>query len=80
MLKSILSLVLCLLLLQGAKAERPDSLVYFLKNSGKKVESKDSADFYRVVLPPDTNIDKELYRVYDYYTNGTPKTVATSLI
>jgi len=79
MLKSILSLVLFLLLLQAAKAGLPDSLVVYLKNSGKKVINKDSADYYRVILPPDTNIDKDLYRVYDYYSNGKPKSIATSL-
>ncbi len=50
-----------------------------MKNSGQKVISKDSADYYRIILPPDTNIDKDLYRIYDYYFNGKPKRVATSL-
>ena len=79
MLKYIFSLVLCVLLLQTAKAEHPDSVVYYLKNSGKKVLTKDSADFYRVILPPDTNLDKDRYRVFDYYSNGKLKSVATSL-
>jgi TonB family protein len=50
-----------------------------LKNSGKVVYQRDSADYYRVIMPPDTNIDKDLYRVYDYYFNGKTKSVATSL-
>ena len=79
MLKSSLSLILCLLLFQTAKATKPDSLVAYFKNSGQKVSTKDSADFYRVILPPDTNIDQDLYRVYDYYFNGKPKSIATSL-
>src|ERR1700743_1196916 len=79
MLKHILSLVLSLLFLQAVKAENPDSLIVYLKNSGQKVASKDSADFYRVILPPDTSTDKDLYRVYDYYFNGKTKRVATSL-
>jgi TonB family protein len=79
MLKHILSLVLSLLLLQAVKAESPDSLIVYLKNSGQKVTSKDSADYYRVILPPDTSTDKDLYRVYDYYFNGKTKSVATSL-
>ena len=78
MLKHILSLVLSLLLLQVVKAVNPDSLRVYFKNSGQKVTSKDSADYYRVILPPDTNVDKDLYRVYDYYFNGKPKSVATS--
>ncbi|MGZ3876362.1 MAG: TonB family protein [Mucilaginibacter sp.] len=75
----MLSLVVCLLLFQTTKASAPDSLVIYLKNNGNKVIKKDSADFYRVILPPDTNIDKDLYRIYDYYFNGKPKSVATSL-
>jgi TonB family protein len=79
MLKHILSLVLSVLLLQMAKAENPDTLRVYLKNSGQKVTSKDSADYYRVILPPDTGGDKDLYRVFDYYFNGKIKRVATSL-
>lgn len=53
-------------------------LVYY-KNDGRIVSSKDSADYFRFVMPPDTSIDKDLFRVYDFYMNGKPKMVATSL-
>jgi TonB family protein len=79
MLKNILSLFLSVVLLQTAKAENPDTSLFYLKNSGQEVTIKDSADFYRIILPPDTNIDKDLYRVCDYYLNGMRKCVATSL-
>jgi TonB family protein len=79
MLRIILSIMICSLLLQAAKAEKRDSLIGYFKNSGRKVTSKDSADYYRIILPPDTNIDKDLYRVYEYYHNGKLKRVATSL-
>lgn len=79
MLKSILSLFVGLFIFQAAKAKGPDSLIFYFNKSGKVVESKDSAEYYRVILPPDTNIDRDLYRVYDYYANGKLKRVATSL-
>ncbi len=78
MLKNVLFTILCLFTLQAVKAGVPDSLVVYLKNSGKKVSSKDSADFYRIILPPDTTADKDLYRVFEYYPNGKIKSVATS--
>ncbi|MDP9079544.1 MAG: TonB family protein [Bacteroidota bacterium] len=45
-------------------------LIYYLKNSGKLVASKDSADYYMVVLPPDTSVDKTMYVVCEYFKNG----------
>ncbi|HVS90499.1 MAG TPA: TonB family protein [Mucilaginibacter sp.] len=79
MLRALPAFVFSLLLSQMVKAMAPDSLVMYLKNSGLKAPSKDSADFYRVILPPDTTLDRDLYRVYDYYPNGKKKMVATSL-
>lgn len=79
MLRSSLFLILCLLLQQAAKAAGTDSLVLYLKNSGQQVLEKDSADYYRVILSPDTNVDRELYRVFEFYPDGKPKTVALSL-
>lgn len=68
-----------MLLLQTAKAAKTDSLLVFLKNSGLQVIQKDSADYYRVVLPPDSSVDRDLYRVFEFYANGKTKTVAMSL-
>jgi len=79
MLKYIFGLILCVGVLQAAKAEHADSVVYYLKKSGKQVLIKDSADYYRVILSPDTNIDRDLYRVFDYYPDGKIKRVGTSL-
>ena len=69
MLKYILSLCLGVLLLQAADAQR-DTTIYYFKNSGETVPVKDSADFYRVILPPDTNVQNGLFRIYDHYPNG----------
>ncbi len=78
MLKYILSLCLGVLLLQAADAQR-DTTIYYFKNSGETVPVKDSADFYRVILPPDTNVQNGLFRIYDHYPNGKIKMTATSI-
>ncbi len=65
-------------ILQVVKAANVDTLTVFLKNSGQIVQSKDSADYYRIVIPPDSSIDKDLYRVFEYYPNGKLKAAATS--
>jgi TonB family protein len=79
MQKIIYLIVLSMLFLHTNAAAKPDTLLLYLKNSEKVVKSKDSADFIRVILPPDTTVDKDLYRVFDYYMNGKRKSVATSL-
>lgn len=79
MFKKSVSLIFWLALLQTAHATNTDSLTFYFKNSGREVKQKDSADYYRVILPPDTNVDRELYRVFEYYPNGKTKSVATSL-
>jgi TonB family protein len=79
MIKTVLTTLLALVLFQVAQAKEADSLVYYYKKSGKQVPIKDSADYYRVILPPDTNIDRDLYRVFDYYPDGKIRRVATSL-
>ena len=62
-----------------AEAHNTDTLTVFLKKTGQIVDSKDSADFIRTVLPPDPTMDKDLYRVLEYYPNGKLKAAATSL-
>ena len=77
MAKFILALAFCLFLFMGVYAQN-GGLVYYLKNNGKLVSIKDSADYSMVVLPPDTSIDKNLYQVYEYDKNGKLKFVTNS--
>jgi len=79
MLKSFLYIIICSLFFNTVKGANSDTLVVYLNQNGVKVKTKDSADYYRIILSPDTNIDRDLYRVYDYYLDGRPKMVATSL-
>jgi hypothetical protein len=78
MFKKSLCLALYLVLLQTARAASTDSLTFYFKNSRREVKRKDSADYFPVILPPDTNVDRELYRVFEYYPKGKTKSVATS--
>jgi TonB family protein len=50
--------------------------VYFLKNNGKYVPVRDSADYMRVVREPDSAT--VLYNVFEFYLNGKRKLVGKS--
>ncbi len=41
-----------------------------MKNSGKVVSVKDSADYIMFVIPPDTSVDKNLYLIKGYYPSS----------
>ena len=47
-----------------------DTAVYYLKTSGQLVSTKDSADYYLVISPPDASVNKGLFIVKEYYPNG----------
>jgi TonB family protein len=69
MIKSLLTLILSLSFFL-AFAQKKDTAVYYLTKSNKIVSTKDSADYFVVVLPPDTNTDKNLSIIKEYYKNG----------
>lgn len=50
--------------------------VYFLRNTGKYVEVRDSADYMRIVREPDSA--SNLYNVFEFYMNGKRKLVGKS--
>lgn len=70
----------------SSSAQKIDTILYFIKfskltdwpsfNSEIVVNNKDSADFYRLILSPDTTTDRNLFVVNDFYINGRPKMVA----
>jgi antitoxin component YwqK of YwqJK toxin-antitoxin module len=47
--------------------------VYFLKDSGKEVSTRDSADFTRIISEPDSGTN--LFNIKEYYSNGKIKLV-----
>jgi antitoxin component YwqK of YwqJK toxin-antitoxin module len=78
MFKTLIISIFGLLLWQGVQAQKPDTLKFFLKNTGEIVNTKDSADYYRVVMPPDINVDKKLFPIKDFYANGQLKMTGMS--
>ncbi len=50
--------------------------VYYLKYNGNKVPVADSADYIRIITPPDSA--STLFNVQEYYTNGKRKLVGKS--
>jgi TonB family protein len=50
--------------------------VYYVKNIGQLVDTKDSADYFRVVSEPDSG--STLYNVKEYYKSGKVKLIAKS--
>ncbi|MFI5140420.1 MAG: TonB family protein, partial [Sphingobacteriales bacterium] len=71
--------ILCLLVFDVAFAQKRDTTVYFLNTYGRVVSTKDSADFFLLVLPPDTSVDKNLFVVEEFYRNGKPRLVGNSI-
>jgi antitoxin component YwqK of YwqJK toxin-antitoxin module len=57
---------------------RQDSSVYYLKNSGEQVATKDSADLIIHILPKDPNTANMIYPVKGYYPNGKIRLLASS--
>ncbi|MDB5134319.1 MAG: hypothetical protein JWP37_922 [Mucilaginibacter sp.] len=64
--KAILVIITSIAYCLSAKAQKTATLVYYMKTGSEASQSefpvtvKDSADFYRVILPLDTSIDKKL--------------------
>ena len=67
------SFIACFFALNGFAQKQN---VYFLKNDGRYVQVKDSADFIRIVREPDSGT--VFYNVLDYYLNGNLKLVGKS--
>jgi len=51
--------------------------VYFLKNDGRYVEVRDSADYIRIIREPDSA--STLYNVFEYYMNGKRRLIGKSI-
>lgn len=71
MKKIILLLSLCLLF--GVVNAQKKQNVYFLKNNGKEVSTKDSADFVRIIQEPDSA--QTDFVLQEIYRNGKRKTL-----
>ena len=64
-------------LLFGVHAFSQKQNVYLFKNDGRLVQSRDSADYIRIVSEPDSG--SVLFNVHEYYTSGKIKSIGKSL-
>jgi len=69
-------LVLCSMFFSTVVAQKSPQ-VFYLKKSGVPVE-KEKADYILAIFPPDTSIDKHLFRVKEYYLNGKIRLMTAS--
>lgn len=69
----LLSLLLCMCTSVFAQKQN----VYFIKDNGQYVETKDSADFIRIVQEPEKG--SELFMVKEYYTDGKLRGLGLSI-
>lgn len=67
------SFIACFLVLNGFAQKQN---VYFMKNDGRYVNLKDSADYIRIVREPDSGT--VLYNVMEYYPSGNTKFLGKS--
>lgn len=63
-------LILSLLFYSAAFAQKKQE-IHFLKNNGREVQEKDSADFIRVLEEPDPG--NSYYNLYEYYPDSKTK-------
>ncbi|WP_259069578.1 TonB family protein [Mucilaginibacter sp. X4EP1] len=75
MIKSLLTLILsaCFFL---SFAQKKDTSVYYVAKSGKMVSTRDSADYFLLVLP----MDDKLSTIKEYYKNGAIKLIGNATI
>lgn len=77
MLKGLFVFILGVMCWQGVQAQKQDTLLYFMKNTGEVVAGLKSADYFIMVLPPGDD-DRNLYRVNEFYADGKKKLVTKS--
>ena len=69
MRKTILTIIYAVLV-TGVFAQKNDTVIYYLENSGKLLPTMYGADFKLVVSPPDLAVNKKLFVVNEYYSDG----------
>ena len=67
--KTLIPILCCLFYLNEARAQKRD--IHFLKNSGREVKTRDSADYIRIITEPDSG--SVLYNIAEVYVNNKPK-------
>lgn len=73
-MKNLYFIAFLLFVVANSFAQRQN--VYFLKNDGRRVDIRDSADFIRIVREPDSG--SVLYNVVEFYPKGQKKLIGKS--
>lgn len=76
MFKPILIFFFGLFVFQTARAQKQDTLLYYMKNSGVITPNKDSADYFMFIMLPDSAT--KLYPINEFYPNGKQKFIGLS--
>ncbi|TKC12310.1 TonB family protein [Pedobacter polaris] len=71
-MKKALILSVILFVVLNASAQKKQN-IYFLKNNGKEVKLRDSADYIRVIEEPDSG--EKQFNIKEFYQNGTKKLI-----
>ncbi len=79
MKKIVFVFLLGLMILQSAKAQKPDTLAYYMKYGNSLAKSKEDADYRLIIFPADTSSGKILYPILEKYPNGNSKLITSSL-
>jgi len=76
MFKRIFILSIFLFTFHVAKAQKRDTAVFLMKNNGDSTIYRDSANYIRLIISPESGAT--LYTVHEYYLSGKLKMVGTS--
>lgn len=69
----LLFAILCYSQFTNAQQAQKNQNIYFFKNNGKEVDTKDSADYARIIQEPDSG--ETNFMLLEFYADGKRKTV-----
>jgi len=79
MKKLIFLFLFGLMFFQTTKAQRQDTLAYYMKYGNTLAQNKQDADYLLIIFPADSSSGKVLYPIVENYINGHHKSITSSL-
>src|ERR1700761_4468529 len=81
MMKTLLIFLFGLICFQTVKAQKPDTVLLYMTNSNKVVETKDSADYFlQIMMPPDSSTGIKINQIKEFFRDRRPKLIGTAII
>lgn len=81
MLKTLYMFLFGLIVYQNANAQKADSVLLYMSNLNRIVDTKDSADHYLLILnPPDSSTGVKINHVEEYYLNKQPRFIGAAAL